>query len=427
MDTNNSLETVPTSAQAARVMSHVSRLFEGSARARSERALWRFCRVTRSVSTDEELSAYVRSLDEGDWRSLLALAQIHGVAPLIFWRLAHADLLAALPTPIASAFKESYTRTLVNNRRMQSVFREVVGALTAAGVNVMPLKGLALARRYYHDVALRPMTDMDLLVRRADVRRAATALRRLGFQAAEGMGSPSGFYALTTAVVVYARAQSLSIETHWELFGRQAYRPALPAADVWVRSQELRIYDQSVRYLHPRDELWYLCVHAAVEHRLERLIWLIDIAELVDALPADWDWQRFTDETVAAGVALPVAAVLAYCCAYLRLTIPADALDRLYAAAETSRERAACASAQAVLLSAEWIQMTGASVHGAREKAIFLRGVVAPHRATLAALYGQDATRWRAIPGAYMRHALRTAGPAVRALRAAAAANEDLP
>ncbi len=343
------------------------------------------------------------------------------MAPLVFWHLAHADLLGSIPAPIAGAFKEAYVQTLINSRRMQTVFREVVGALRAEGISVMPLKGLALAHRYYGDVALRPMTDMDLLVRRQDVPHAAFVLRRLGFSAADGMGSPSGFYSFTSAVVVYARSRSLSIEVHWELFGRHAYRPSLPASAAWTRALDLRIFDQSVRYLHPRDEIWYLCVHAAIEHQLERLIWLVDIAELVGSLPAGWDWERFVRETAAAGLALPVAAALAYCCIHLRLALPAHTLERLYAAADTPPERARCAAAQADLLSAEWIRMAAASVRGPKERAIFLRGVLAPRRATLDALYGHDAARWHALPYTYVRHWRRTAGPAVHALRAGAA------
>lgn len=412
-----------------RALARVSRAPGAPGASRREQALWRFCLATASpMSHDEreELVSFMRGLDEASWRQLLALAQIHGVAPLLFWRLAKADLLSAIPSAIASAFKETYTQTLINNRRMQSVFQAVVGELSAAGIGVMPLKGLVLAHRYYGDLALRPMTDMDVLVRQEDVARAASALRRLGYHAADGMGSPSGFYAMTSATVAYARPQSLSIEIHWELFGRQAYRLALPAAAVWARSEGLAIFEQSVRYLHPRDQIWYLSVHAAIEHRLQRLIWLVDIARCINALPADWDWDRFAHETVIAGVALPVVATLAYCRAFLGVTAPGSVLEYLDAAAETPRERATCEAAQSDLLSADWIRMAAASTHGPKELVIFLRGVLAPRRATLEALYGPDATRWRAIPGAYVRHALRVAGPTARALQMIATRSETI-
>ena len=410
-------ETAPPSDVALRAIARVSRSPAAPGMPRPEHALWSFGQLTRVPEALQDIRSLTTRLDEAQWRQLLAQAQLHGMAPLVFWRLAHADLLAAIPAPIAAAFKGAYMQTLINNRRMQAVFQEVVGALGAADIPVMALKGLALARRYYPDVALRPMTDMDMLVRQEDVPRAIAALRRLGFRAADGMGSPSGFYSFTSAVVAYARPRSLSIEMHWELFGRTVYRQSLPAAQVWDRALEITIFDQSVRYLRPRDELWYLCIHAAVEHRLERLIWLVDIAELVDALPADWDWQRFTQETVAAGVALPVAAALAYCCAYLRLSAPTDALARLCEAADAPAEQATCAAAQADLLSAEWIQMAAASVRSPMERAIFLRGVLAPRRATLDVLYGDAAARWHALPYTYLRHWRRTAAPTLHALR----------
>jgi hypothetical protein len=414
----NERETRPPSASALGAQARVLRASALRDAPQPERVLWCLSRRTLTQTAKDELSALAHGLDQAGWRHLLALAQMHGVAPLAFQHLAQTDLLGSIPSPIASAFKETYIRTLINNRRMQTVFREVAGALTAAGIPVMPLKGLALAQRYYGDLALRPMTDLDLLVSRQNIPLAASVLRRLGFRAADGMGSPSGFYALTSAVVVYARSHSLSIEVHWELFGRQVYRPSLPASAAWSHALDMRVFDQRVRYLHPRDEIWYLCVHAAIEHHLERLIWLVDIAELVDALPASWDWHRFARETSAAGVALPVVAALGYCCAHLGLAVPSDALEHLYAAAEAPQELARCVRAQADLLSAEWIQMAAASVRGPREAAIFLRGVLAPRRATLEALYGHDAARWHALPMTYTRHWRRTAAAAAHALRA---------
>ncbi|HZC05977.1 MAG TPA: nucleotidyltransferase family protein [Ktedonobacterales bacterium] len=427
------IETASPSTVALQAIARLTRSSEARDLPRLLQALWSI----GSVGSPEDhtpldeaalgVSFLPDRLNEADWRQLLALAQVHGMAPLVFWRLANAGLLATVPAPIVAAFKDEYLQTLINNRRMQTVFREVVAALGAAGVAVMPLKGLALAHRYYENLALRPMTDMDLLVRREDVSRAASTLRGLGFSAADGMGTPSGFYSMTSAVVVYARPRSLTIEIHWELFGRHAYRPSLPAAVAWARAQRISLFEQQVRYLQARDELWYLCIHAAVEHRLERLIWLVDIARLVVSLPPDWDWQVFARETAAAGVALPVAAALGYGYAYLRLPLPVEVLERLNEAADAPTERATCAAAQTDLMSAEWIQMAATSAHSVKEKAIVLRGVLAPRRATLSALYGHDAERLRDLPRAYARHWRRTVAPTIRALSSQGATPETRP
>jgi hypothetical protein len=410
--------TFPPSESARRAIARVLGSSEPSDMPRPERVLWAFCQRTLSVAARDDLADLPYRLDEAMWLHLLALAQMHGVAPLAFRHLAQADLLGSIPDPVAGALKEAYLQTLINNRRMQTVFKEVVGALRAEGISVMPIKGLAVAHRYYGDIALRPMTDMDLLVSRQDVPRVVSVLRGLHFNATDGMGSPSGFYALTSAVVVFSRPRSLSIEVHWELCGRHAYRPSLPAAAAWDRAVETTLFDQPVRSLHQRDEIWYLCVHAAIEHRLERLIWLVDIAEIASSLPADWDWRQFARETCDVGLALPVAAALAYCCSYLHTAVPTDALDVLYAAAGAPSEQKRLAAARADLLTADWIRDAALSVRGPKETAIFVRGVLAPRLATLVTLYGRDAARWHALPGTYVRHMWRTAAPTLRVLGA---------
>jgi hypothetical protein len=59
---------------------------------------------------------------------------------------------------------------------------EAIGALEAAGVRSILLKGPALARWLYRDGALREYDDCDLLVDPAQIALAATSLRDLGFQ-----------------------------------------------------------------------------------------------------------------------------------------------------------------------------------------------------------------------------------------------------
>jgi hypothetical protein len=382
----------------------------------AQRVLWRCGRRALSDEGRMLLRNTANSMHKEEWRHLFALARVQGMAPLVFHHATQACLLDTMPSEVAGAFRQEFQQSLINNRRMQTVFREVVSAMAADGIDVMALKGLALAHRYYGDFALRPMSDMDLMVRRGDVVGAVKVLRRLGFRAANGMRSPSGFYALTSAVVAYARTGAPTVEAHWELFGRAPYRQALPVSGAWERALSIDLLGQVVRYLHPRDELWYLCVHAAVEHRLERLIWLVDIAELVRSLPTGWDWQAFVHDTITAQLALPVAAALGYCHIALGSALPEGVLGCLGEAGTSPQEQSAYSAAQADLLGEEWIRAAATGLRGPVEKTIFLRGVLLPRRATLGTLYGNDRARWLSIAPTYMRHWRRTLLPIIATL-----------
>jgi hypothetical protein len=374
----------------------------------AQRVLWQCGHRSLSPRGQARLQQLAASMTERDWGVALAMARAQGMAPLVFFHTAQAGLLATMPVAITESLGQEYRQTLVSNRHTQTVLVEVLQALATEGIEVIPLKGLALAHRCYGEIALRPMSDIDLLVPGAEAGRAVRVLRRLGFLAAEGMGRPTGFYAVTCAVVVYQKPGAGTIEAHWELFGRAVYRQSLPASDVWRRALTIDFLGQQVRYLHPRDEFWYLCVHAAVEHRLERLIWLVDIAELVRSLPSSWDWRAFVHETIAARLALPVAVALTYCHDALELALPDGLLGQLSAAAATPEEQRAWSAAQADLLSAEGIASARAGIRGPLQAAIFVRGILLPRLPTLAAYYNVDPSRPQSRLSAYAQHLRRT-------------------
>jgi hypothetical protein len=70
----------------------------------------------------------------------------------------------------------------LGNLRVDAVTAEVVTALRAAGARPIVLKGPAVARWLYDAPGERPYADTDLLVARADLDRAQSTLRSLGFE-----------------------------------------------------------------------------------------------------------------------------------------------------------------------------------------------------------------------------------------------------
>jgi Uncharacterised nucleotidyltransferase len=90
----------------------------------------------------------------------------------------------ALPAPLSKFLFEEIFRAGARTRRLRSTLEATVRTLRAAGVEVVALKGAALAFFHYPDPALRPMGDLDLLLRNpGDLARATEALQRAGWTA----------------------------------------------------------------------------------------------------------------------------------------------------------------------------------------------------------------------------------------------------
>jgi hypothetical protein len=297
---------------------------------------------------------------------------------------------------------------------MQSVQTQLLRVLVARGIPVMALKGLALALRHFGQLALRPTTDIDILVPRERVSDACAVLLAMGYHPSAGSGKPTGFNAQTHCVVDYLGPGSPQVEIHWELFNYAAYRAGLPAAAAWARAERTTLFGQSVRYLDPADELRYLSVHYAAEHHLARLMWGVDLVQIVGGLPATWDWNAFVRETIGAQLALPVATALADCQRRLALRLPPGVLGTLKAAAGSDAERTVWAASQSQPYTAPWIRAQAAALRGPLEWGVFLRGVLAPRAPALAELYGAPSAVWPGRARTHLRH-LRRVAPALAA------------
>lgn len=90
----------------------------------------------------------------------------------------------ALPGPLSEFLLEESPRAGARARRLRATLEETVRALRAVGVEVVALKGAALAFFHYEDASWRPMGDLDLLLDEPlDLEQATKALAGAGWVA----------------------------------------------------------------------------------------------------------------------------------------------------------------------------------------------------------------------------------------------------
>jgi hypothetical protein len=340
-----------------------------------------------------QLAELGASLGPADWQETERFALAQGVAPLVFQHTAQAGLLPAMPAQVAAQLADHYRETLVGNRRIQQAQETLLAGLAAKGIEAMPVKGITLALRYYGGIGLRPAADLDLLVRRRDRHAADQTLRRLGYCPMPRYGRVFEFKSLTLANLVYERDRGPVVELHWELVHNPVYRAGLSVAEVWKRSQVVDLGGRSTRCLSVDDELRFLSVHCMVDHfPTIRLIWLVDIAELVRGLPATWDWSHFVEETAAARLATPVVLALTRCQAFLGLELPPGAVEGLIEAARRPEDQAVWTEAQTEHYSIGITRAHLAALGSTAEKVVFLGNIL------LRRLYRRPGVRRLVLP-----------------------------
>ncbi len=225
------------------------------------------------------------------WEVAAAVAERAGLAPGLAYGLAR-GLGVGVPSRVAARldarFRQALARHVVMSRDLASLLR----ALADADVATIPLKGAYLAEMVYPHPALRPLSDIDLLVRPDDRLRADEILRGLGYR----RGADAHSWAFDVAydgATFYDGPGGARVDVHWRLLNEPRYPWRHAEADaVWDRATAVTLAGERALALCPEDLVLSLATHLAVHHGLTGLVWYWDLALVLDRWSATLDWDR---------------------------------------------------------------------------------------------------------------------------------------
>lgn len=214
--------------------------------------------------------------------------------------------------------------------RMLNAAAELIAALRARNVDALPFKGALLAALNYPDPQLRPLADLDLLIREKDVRTARDVVEQLGYR----------YYSRSAEDFVYLRGERKSnvwrpdnvhpVELHFRI--REEYAGlAYDLTEMLWSSASRGVYWKEVdALLTPLPlALHHVCAHMTSDLLIQRgkLMEIGDV-QLMAARMQDADWQMFLASIAASGTRF-VYPALALTERYVRGCIPASVLDAL--------------------------------------------------------------------------------------------------
>ncbi len=259
-----------------------------------------FFEVLRALPGDRvALEAAVRRADP---EALVRLAMRHGVSAWLAEGLEATGL--KLPGKHQAELARDAQRLVGLALRHRRLLRATLPALAQEGVEVLCLKGLALAQRLYPQPLVRPSSDVDVLVRPGDLDAARRALARLDLLEQHDEGLADVFE--EHHHVGFAGPLGL-VEVHFRLFSGFG-RGAFDGEGLWARSRAATVEGHPARLLGAEDEFLYLAVHAA-NHGFLRASWLVDLQRYLVTQPP-LDGAALLARAEAAGFARAYAGAL---------------------------------------------------------------------------------------------------------------------
>jgi hypothetical protein len=243
-----------------------------------------------SAAVAQRLSSALATVPPLD--DLAIAAEQHGMEPLVLAHIERTHL--AIPADVHARLRARRTQHAHAAAVRTRVIADVASAMERAGVPFLVLKGAALAHLVYGDPGLRPMRDVDLLIRKVDAGRALDVLMRRGFRTS-GAAIPSHHHHFQGMARTLEGA-TVTIELHHELLYPTPFVEPRKYDDLIGRSQPFEWNGVTYRTLGREDMLWHVYAHAFVILPLRPgAIRLLSVADLVHATEA-WvdqiDWAR---------------------------------------------------------------------------------------------------------------------------------------
>lgn len=226
--------------------------------------------------------------------------------------------------PDLGRLKGVHRKAWYANLLLRGGAEEVVSTLHAAGIETLILKGAGLhASIYAHEPALRPLSDVDILVSAAQVNDAIGSLEAIGFSQFNelyGKSWPRYMHSGT-----YSRGLSEKVDLH--------VRPLRFQLDLgytarcWSRSQGIMLGSAPTSTLDPTDHLLITIIHGMAPNTLAPCRWVTDATLLIRG--GHIDWPRFADEAAATWYPRSVEAGLRYLASEMQVSVPEVALSSL--------------------------------------------------------------------------------------------------
>jgi hypothetical protein len=260
--------------------------------------------------------------DTLDWERLVQIVSWHGVLPLIYRNLSTL-VPHRVPKAILGQLMKLYLMNCSHNQRLTLVLQELVALFNLHGIPILSFKGPVLSEIAYGNIHSRRFSDIDLLVREADVPVVRELLISQRFQPKDVILAAMQDHAPCLQALenpdTADRAHSDAIEAennsgeeafihketfvtvdlHWALMP-SFFPVAFDLNQIWLTRQSFDVENTPVDSLNPQDLLLYLCAHGSKE-LWRNLIWVCDVAQMVQVYP-DLPWLHLWERSKTLGM-----------------------------------------------------------------------------------------------------------------------------
>jgi hypothetical protein len=287
--------------------------------------------VTDIDDIDNILSGYL------NWDYILSLANLHALNGLIYYALLQCDNKNSIPIDVFRKLEMRYHRDVLKNLLYIKEYAAVIRNFNRKRIKAIPLKGIEFLHSFYaHNIGIRSLSDIDILVEKKNVSCAEETLLNMGFtKIKKSVKNQHRFFHSN----FWRRLDHLIImvELHWDIdFSDSPFK--INIEEFWSRSQKILIAKMISYKFSTEDNIIFNCFHLFREIKIgfDEILPLknfCDIGMILSQAQHQIDWNCIIERSQEYKVLRPVALVLLLVQELLMVkSIPTIVIESLYEA-----------------------------------------------------------------------------------------------
>lgn len=181
-----------------------------------------------------------------------------------------------IPKEFLEKIKVEYLITCVAYNSIYESLAEISGVFQKAGIKVILLKGSHLAKFVYEYPGMRPMGDIDILVKKEDLSKTEELLLQMGYT--QPIDTKSSLH-----LPYFSHPEKIrTLEVHWTIT-KPIWQFNIDVEGIWEKAKTERKNGIDMFVFSLEDLLLYLSLHATYQHNLRTLglVPFCDIAAII--------------------------------------------------------------------------------------------------------------------------------------------------
>lgn len=254
------------------------------------------------------------------WQSIEKIASHNGVGGLLYSNLLSLIKVHELWDIDLSFFEKIYYGNIAKALITENALRALLKVFNAENIPLLIYKGIELVERVYRNPGLRGFADVDFMVFEKDIAPVKEVLRALGY------------FSLPNHPNLFSNG-AVDIDLHTEPFGYSRIKARRFAFEVdnetlWEEALLQDVFGYSVYNFSLENELLMLTAHT-VKHSFQKMIWSVDVAEILHQYKTNIDWNLCVGKILRAGLQNPFCTILQWVKKYRDVSIPAQVQQEL--------------------------------------------------------------------------------------------------